>query len=48
MKVFFVYWKYCQSIKLTLFEKEIIKNIWILEKKRKYEVDGNSKNLAFF
>lgn len=31
-----------------LFKKEIIKNIWILEKKMKYKVDGNSENLAFF
>lgn len=31
-----------------LSKNEIIKNIWILEKKMKYEVDGNSENLVFF
>ena len=47
-KVFFVYWKYWQSINIMLSKNEIIKNIWILEKKMKYEVDGNSENLVFF
>lgn len=31
-----------------LSKNEIIKNIWISEKKMKYEVDGNSENLVFF